>query len=99
MNNGNTFIISWDMTGLEAVVDVTQDLLDSAQWEKDVLFDVIKDPDGERQNEYARKLTNIIQMMTLRARANAIIVVLNDELYAGQLKAATYIEEHFGVEE
>lgn len=75
MNNGNTFIISWDMTGLEAVVDVTQDLLDSAQWEKDVLFDVIKDPDGERQNEYARKLTNIIQMMTLRARANAIIVV------------------------
>jgi hypothetical protein len=24
---------------------------------------------------------------------------MNDELYAGQLKAATYIEEHFGVEE
>ena len=23
---------------------------------------------------------------------------INDELYAGQLKAATYIEEHFGVE-
>ena len=23
---------------------------------------------------------------------------MNDELYAGQLKAATYIEEHFGVE-
>lgn len=24
---------------------------------------------------------------------------MNDELYAGQLKAASYIEEHFGVEE
>ena len=24
---------------------------------------------------------------------------MNDELYAGQLKAAEYIEEHFGVEE
>ena len=24
---------------------------------------------------------------------------MDDELYAGQLKAATYIEEHFGVEE
>jgi hypothetical protein len=24
---------------------------------------------------------------------------MNDELYAGQLKAAAYIEEHFGVEE
>ena len=24
---------------------------------------------------------------------------MNDELYAGQLKAAKYIEEHFGVEE
>ncbi|NBR62340.1 MAG: hypothetical protein EBT86_12050 [Actinobacteria bacterium] len=23
---------------------------------------------------------------------------MNDELYAGQLKAAAYIEEHFGVE-
>ena len=24
---------------------------------------------------------------------------MNDELYAGQLKAAAYIEQHFGVEE
>jgi hypothetical protein len=24
---------------------------------------------------------------------------MNDEMYAGQLKAAAYIEEHFGVEE
>jgi hypothetical protein len=23
---------------------------------------------------------------------------MNDELYAGQLKAATYIEQHFGIE-
>ena len=67
---GNTFIISWDMTGLEAVVDVTQELIAGELWEKTVLFDRIKDPDGDFHNEHARKVNSIIQMMTLRARAN-----------------------------
>lgn len=67
----NTFIISWDMTGLEAVVDITQDLIDGDQWEKEKLFAIIKDPDDVPVNEYARKVGNIIHVMKLRARANS----------------------------
>lgn len=66
----NTFIISWDMTGLEAVVDITQDLVDGDQWEKEKIFDIIKDPDNVPINEYARKVGSIIHMMKMRARAN-----------------------------
>lgn len=68
---GHTFVISWDMTGLEAVVDVTQYLIDGEQREKDILFDRIKNPDEHHHNEPVSKLNQIIQMMTMRARANA----------------------------
>ena len=67
---GNTFIVSWDMTGLEAVVDVTQELVAGELWEKEIIFERLKDPDGDYLNEYARKINSILQMMTLRARAN-----------------------------
>lgn len=58
------------MTGLEAVVDITQDIVNGDNWEKDTLFERIKDPDGDFQNIHVRKLMSIIQTMTLRARAN-----------------------------
>lgn len=66
----NTFIVSWDMTGLEAVVDITQDLVLGELFEKESLFDRIKEPDADIHNEHVRKINSIIQMMTLRARAN-----------------------------
>lgn len=66
----NTFIISWDMTGLEAVVDVTQDLVAGELREKAIVFDLLKDPDQKYENEHVRKVNSILQMMTLRARAN-----------------------------
>lgn len=68
---GNTFIISWDMTGLEAVVDITQNLIEGELREKDILFDRIKDPDQKFENEPVSKVNRIIQMMTLRARVNS----------------------------
>ena len=52
-------------------------------------------------------LTNTKQWTLIEALALLIIQEcldqcynrgMNDELYAGQLKAAAYIEEHFGVE-
>jgi hypothetical protein len=58
------------MTGLEAVVDVTQELIDGEELEKALLFDRLKDPDGDFQNEHVRKVNTILQMMTMRARAN-----------------------------
>lgn len=66
----NTFIISWDMTGLEAVVDITQDLIDGDRWEKEKLFDIIKNPDDVPVNDYAKKVGRIIHMMRMRAMAN-----------------------------
>ena len=67
----NSFIISWDMTGLEAIADISQDLINGELWEKENLFERIKNPEGDFQNEHVRKVTSIIQMMTLRARANS----------------------------
>ena len=66
----NTFIISWDMTGLEAVVDVTQDLAAGELRDQEVLFDILKDPEANHGNEPWRRINSIIQSMTLRARAN-----------------------------
>ena len=58
------------MTGLEAVVDVTQDLVAGELREKAIVFDLLKDPDQKYENEHVRKVNSILQMMTLRARAN-----------------------------
>jgi len=66
----NTFIISWDMTGLEAVVDVTQDLAAGELRDQEVLFDILKEPEANHGNEPWRRINSIIQTMTLRARAN-----------------------------
>jgi len=66
----NTFIISWDMTGLEAVVDVTQDLAAGELRDQEVLFDILKEPEANHGNEPWRRINSTIQMMTLRARAN-----------------------------
>lgn len=66
----NTFIISWDMTGLEAVVDVTQDLAAGELRDQEVLFDILKEPEANHGNEPWRRINSIIQSMTLRARAN-----------------------------
>jgi hypothetical protein len=59
------------MTGLEAVVDITQNLIEGELREKDILFDRIKDPDQKFENEPVSKVNRIIQMMTLRARVNS----------------------------
>ena len=66
----NTSIISWDMTGLEAVVDVTQDLAAGELRDQEVLFDILKEPEANHGNEPWRRISSTIQMMTLRARAN-----------------------------
>lgn len=66
-----TFIVSWDMTGLEAVVDITQDLIESDLVDKESLFDRIKNPEQDIVNVPAQRVTRIMQMMIMRARANA----------------------------
>lgn len=55
------FLVSWDMTGLEAVVDITQ----YEDWDKQVTWDILSGKDA-KQNP----LGQIYNMMMLRARFN-----------------------------
>jgi hypothetical protein len=55
---GNLFIIAWDCTGLEAVVNIT-DL------EKEVTWATLQD------KEQPRKIGSIVNYLMLRARANS----------------------------
>ena len=66
----NTYIISWDMTGLEAVVDVTDKLSRANDFERESLFDRIKEPEKEPINHAMREINSMAHMMMLRARAN-----------------------------
>ncbi len=64
------FIVSWDCYGLEACVDVTEDMERAEQFEKESIFERLKNPDKEPENEATRKICRMIQMMSLRARFN-----------------------------
>lgn len=64
------FIVSWDSTGLEACVDITDKLSRSENFEKEKIFDLLKNPNVKPVNETQRDLNNLIHGMMLRAKFN-----------------------------
>jgi hypothetical protein len=70
MKKQNLFIVSWDNTGLEACIDITEDRDQSETFEQEKLFDIIRDPDTVPRNEHLVKVNQIVGMMIMRARAN-----------------------------
>ena len=70
MSETNTFILSWDCEGLEACVDITDDLMRCDDFERESIFERIKNPNVEPHNEALNKITKMIHMMQLRARYN-----------------------------
>jgi hypothetical protein len=66
----NTYIISWDMTGLEAVVDITENISRGNAFEREKLFDILKDPERVPRNTWAHQVNQMVHHMMLRARAN-----------------------------
>jgi len=66
----NTYIISWDMTGLEAVVDITENIACGNEFEREKIWDILKDPERIPRNEWAHEVNHLVSMMMLRARAN-----------------------------
>jgi len=64
-------------------------------YEAEDYADGIVDQGGEFHEAYTKKFAELIVRECLDQCYNR---GMNDELYAGQLKAAAYIEEHFGVE-
>jgi len=66
----NLFIVSWDNTGLEACVDITEDRDLSDNFEQEKIFDLIRDPDKIPENKHLRKVNQMVSMMMMRARYN-----------------------------
>ena len=70
MKKQNLFIVSWDNTGLEACVDITEDRDRSETFEQDKLFDIIRNPDTVPRNEHLRRVNQMVSTMMMRARYN-----------------------------
>jgi hypothetical protein len=70
MKKQNLFIVSWDNTGLEACIDITEDRDRSEIFEQDKLFDIIRDPDTVPRNEHLVKVNQMVSAMMMRARFN-----------------------------
>jgi hypothetical protein len=70
MKKQNLFIVSWDNTGIEACIDVTEDRDRSETFEQNKLFDIIRNPDSVSRNEHLRKVNQMVSMMMMRARYN-----------------------------
>jgi hypothetical protein len=66
----NLFIVSWDNTGLEACIDLTEDRDRSDSFEQEKIFDLIRDPEKTPINEPLRRVNQLVGMMILRAKAN-----------------------------
>lgn len=64
------FIISWDSTGLEACVDITDKVYSSENFEKEKIFTLLKNPDARPINNAQQSLNTMIHSMMLRAKFN-----------------------------
>lgn len=59
------FVAMWDMTGLEALINVTQIEKEHEQWEKENIFRILKDQDRTIKPAHVP-----LEMMILRAKVN-----------------------------
>jgi hypothetical protein len=70
MTTLNLFIVSWDNTGLEAVVDLTEDRDQSDAFEQEKIFDLIRDPEVMPRNNHLIRVNQMVNAMIMRAMAN-----------------------------
>jgi len=66
----NVFILSWDCYGLEACVDVTDKVQRGNDFEREKIWDLLKDPDNEPRNDAVKEINKIFFTMSMRARYN-----------------------------
>ena len=60
------FVAMWDMTGLEALINVTQIEKEHERWEKENIFRILKDQDKTLKPAHVP-----LEMMILRAKVNS----------------------------
>ena len=65
----NVFLLSWDMTGLESVLDLTTLEKLHQEEEKTRMIAILSDPDA-RDPGSANMLNQVVQHILLRARVN-----------------------------
>jgi hypothetical protein len=66
----NVFLIFWDCHGLEACIDVTEDIARGNDFEQESLFERIKHPEQEPLNQHVQKINHLVNSMSMRARFN-----------------------------
>ena len=66
----NVFLVYWDCYGLESCTDITEDMREANQLESENLFERLKNPEDEPPNAAVRKITHMINSMSMRARFN-----------------------------
>ena len=59
------FVVMWDMTGLEALINVTKLEKEHEQWEKENIFRILKE-----QNQTVKPAHVPLEMMIVRAKVN-----------------------------
>ena len=71
-NKTNCFLLSWDMHGLESVIDVTEWERRSIQADKERIWGVLSSEDlHDPGNPVERNLNQIVTAILLRARVNS----------------------------
>ena len=65
-----SYIIYWCNEGLEAVVDITEQLANANVREKEKIFDIIKNPEIEPSNVHMREINRMVNTMIMRGMAN-----------------------------
>ena len=73
-----SYIIYWCNEGLESITDITELMELANQREKEKIFDILKDPEGEHPNDHVRQINRMVHMMMLRGKMNT---QRNYELY------------------
>jgi hypothetical protein len=68
---GRTYLVYWCSEGLESIIDITEDLARANDFEREKIFEMIKDPDTLPKNQARKNITNLIEYMSMRGRANA----------------------------
>lgn len=71
-DNTNCFLLSWDMHGLESVIDVTEWERRSEQADKERIWGVLSSEDAaDPGNPVERNLHQVVTAILLRARVNS----------------------------
>jgi len=68
--DSNVFLIFWDCHGLESCIDITEDMSRGNEFDRDSIFERIKNPEKEPHNEHVHRVNHMINSMSMRARFN-----------------------------